>query len=695
MNLSVGLEEVLGHFSELGAVEFLGNKKIPDSTAGFIPSFLLIIQMAGSAGKKVLFITLERAEFKLIMTKEFNPDNEIESNFLSLSEKLDSLPTSPGIYQFFNKSGKIIYIGKAKNLRNRVRSYFQNSKPVDAKTKALIAKISDLDIIVVDSEVEALILEDTLIKKHKPKYNILLRDDKSFPYVRLTNEPFPKVFTTRKIVKDGSKYFGPFTDARHLKQLMKTLRSLFKFRSCDLKLSEESIAKQKFKICLDYHIQKCEGPCEAFITRDYYQTNVSQAIQIINGKTRELESQLEKEMSSLSDELKFEEAAKVRNKLNLLRDYTSKQKIISNDMLDRDVFGLARVHDSACTLILKIREGKVVGKRHYVVNNSFEQSDEAILRRTIEQWYLENEFIPDEIYLPAEPEDFDFLLDWLSKIEKKSISIQIPKQGDKKKIVALASANAEFVLREYQIAIAKREQLVSNSVLALQRDLRLTKPPVRIECFDNSHLQGTEIVSSLVVFQNGKAKKSDYRKFKIQSVQKNDDFASMQEVVRRRYSRIIAENLDLPDLIIIDGGKGQLSHAVEVLKELNIFDKVQIIGLAKKLEEVFFPGKSDSIILPKTSSSLRLIQQVRNEAHRFAITFHRLLRDKRTLQTELTNIDGIGEKTAQKLLIEFGSVKSIKELNYEQLENAIGKNAAIKIIEHFTKKADAEIIETI
>ena len=601
----------------------------------------------------------------------------------ALKDKLKNLPINPGVYQYFNAAGKIIYVGKAINLRNRVRSYFQLNRPVDAKTKALVKKIADLEIIVTDSEAEALILEDTLIKKHKPRYNIMLRDDKTYPYVRVTNEAYPRVFVTRKVIRDGSKYYGPFTEVRNLKQMLRTIRTIFQLRSCDLKLTEENVKTGKFKVCLDYHIKKCEGPCDNLISKAKYADNIKNAIQIINGKTIELEKYLENEMAKLSEDMRFEEAAIMRNRLITLRDYSNTQKMVSVEQIDRDVFGLARIDDLACTIVLKIRDGKLIGKRHFIITNAIDKIDEEIIETTIEKWYMETEFIPKEIFLPCPPEQEEFINDWLKRKKGKTVEIFVPKLGDKKKIVNMAAINAEFQLREYMIAMSKKEQTASRAVLSLQRDLRMSKPPVRIECFDNSHIQGSELVSSMVSFFDGKPKKSDYRKFKIRTVGQNNDFASMQEVVRRRYTRVIEEKTALPDLIIIDGGKGQLSSSVEILTELGIIDKVTIISLAKRLEEVFVPGNSEPIMLPRTSSSLKLIQHLRDEAHRFAITFHRSLRDKRTLQTELTEIEGIGEKTAQRLLIKFGSVEGIRKSTKEDLIAEIGTKLADRILEHF------------
>jgi len=605
---------------------------------------------------------------------------------IELKLKISSLPKNPGCYQFKNDLGKVIYVGKAINLKNRVRSYFQEGRPSDAKTKALVRKIADVEVIVTDSEAEALILEDTLIKKYKPRYNVLLKDDKSYPYIRLTNEEYPRIFATRNVIRDGSKYFGPITEVKNLKNVLKLVRTLFHLRSCDFNLNAENIAKKKFKICLDYHINKCDGPCEGLISKEQYNENIKNSVQIINGKTKELEKFFELEMSRLSEELKFEEAAIMRNRYLLLREYSLQQKIVSTDTIDRDVFGIAKIEDVACTLVFKIRDGKLIGKRHYIITNATNLLDEQLIQNTIEKWYMETEFIPKEIFLPCEPDETEFLLDWLKKKRNKSVEIVVPKMGDKKKIVNMASANAEYQIREYNLAIAKKEQTIPKILLSLQRDLRLTKPPIRIECFDNSHIQGSELVSSLVVFQEGKPKKSDYRKFKNRTVEGNDDFAAMREVVSRRYSRLINENQPLPDLIIIDGGKGQLSSAVEVLKELNIFEKVTVVGLAKKLEEIFFPFNPEPVVLPRTSSSLRLIQHLRDEAHRFAITYHRQLREKRTLQTELTEIKGIGEKTSKKLLIKFGSVENIKNASKEQILEVVSESTFNALNEHFNQE---------
>lgn len=625
-----------------------------------------------------------------------NESSEMLIPDISLAEKLHNLPTNPGVYLHKDSEGKILYVGKAKNLKNRVRSYFQQGRPKDAKTRVLVSKIRDLEIIVTDSEVEALILENTLIKEHQPRYNILLKDDKSYPYICVTNEQFPRVFPTRRIVRDGSKYFGPYTETKYMYIMLNLLRSLFPIRSCQLDITPESVAKGKFKVCLDYHIKKCEGPCEGLVSKEQYNRMITHAVQILKGKSRSVEKDLEQDMARLSEEMEFEKAAVVRNRLVALREYSEKQKVVSTDPVDRDVLALARNEKDACSVILKVRDGKLIGKQHYYIAHSEEKSDADVLRATFERFYLESDDVPDEIFLPTELEDTETLAEWLKTKRGNKVALTVPQVGDKRKLVNMATANADFLLKELELQRLKREEnkdsLIPRPVLSLQRDLRLAKPPRRIECFDNSHFQGSETVSSMVVFVDGKAKKSDYRKFKIRTVEGIDDFRSMQEVVRRRYTRMIAEDLPRPDLIIIDGGKGQLSHAVEIMRELGLQD-IPMIGLAKRLEEVFFPHSSEAILLPKTSSSLKLLQQARDEAHRFAIEFHRSLRDKRTLQTELTNIKGIGEQTAQKLLTELGSVESIRKAAKEDLERVAGKKTAALLMAYFAEQ-EIDLTET-
>lgn len=591
-----------------------------------------------------------------------------------LLAKIENLPTGPGVYMHKNTNGNVIYVGKAKNLRSRVRSYFRDFAGKDPKTMVLIRKIFDTEVILVDNEAEAFILEDTLIKKHKPRYNVMLRDDKTYPYIRITNEEFPRVFATRKVIRDGSKYFGPYTNVAHMKRTLKTLGDVFKLRNCKTEFTSAGIAEGKYKKCLELQINKCDGICIGAVGKKEYDEKIRLVKLMLSGRTKDVFANLKEKMTAYSDATEYEKAALMRNSLSILSEYENKQKVVSPDLVDRDIFGLSIIDDLACSIILKIREGKLIGKQHFIVKNADAQLKSSIIRRTVEKCYIDNDFIPKEIHLAEEPEDPDYLSEWLGEKAGRSIRISIPKIGDKRKSVEMANTNAEFILKEYILAIVKREQAVPRQVASLQRDLRLKAAPRRIECFDNSHIQGSELVSSMVVFIDGKPKKSEYRKFKIKTVDKNDDFAAMRETIERRYRRVKEEMkpADYPDLVIVDGGKGQLSSAVAILKKLELYGKIPLIGLAKRLEEVFLPGESLPLTLPKTSSSLNLIKQLRDEAHRFAITYHRSLRDKRTLKTSLTDIPGVGEKTARKLLIAFGSVENIKHASREQLTEHIG-----------------------
>lgn len=637
---------------------------------------------------------------------DIHEHNELQSSALpeKLSDKLKNLPVTPGIYQFKDIHGKILYVGKAKILRNRVRQYFQ-AKPVTGILNAMINRISDFEIISTDNEIEALILENTLIKKLKPRYNINLKDDKSYPYIVITNEEYPRVFPTRRKRSDGSRYFGPYTDVKTMRFALKTVRDIFMIRSCNLHLTEETIGAGKFKVCLDYHIHKCEGPCEGLTGKLEYNDMIDQVEKLLNGKTKTLVKELTERMSSYAGQMQFEKAARLRDKIEAVEVYSSRQKMVDEEIIDRDIFAFDKVGNDACGMILKIRDGKVVGKSHYFLNNVEEKTDSEILENLIVDFYTKNDFVPDELYLMKEIEDEQTVREWLEKKKGSRVELTVPKIGDKYKLVFMVKKNARLLLDELILTKMKRE-FIPPSIEALRRDLRLTKLPRRIECYDISHMQGTDTVASMVVFVDGKPKKSDYRKFKLTNVLDEtgtpDDFLSMREVIYRRFRKFTEKELigeaeviddesfaSVPDLVIIDGGKGQLSSAVKVLDDLGI-TKQNIIGLAKRLEEVYLPNESIAQNIPKTSSGLRLLQRVRDEAHRFAITYHRKLRDKRTLSTELTTIEGIGEKKAQKLLIEFGSVENIKEVlknNYNIMERSAGRKVAEKLREHFSRIA--------
>lgn len=602
-----------------------------------------------------------------------------------LENKLKNLPAEPGVYLYKNDKGKIIYIGKAKNLRNRVRSYFHSS--VDSpKTQIMVSKVADLEMIITNSEMEALILENNLIKQHKPRYNVNLKDDKSFPYIRITNEPYPQIFSTRTVVKDGSRYFGPYTDVKSMKNSLRMINKLFKIRSCKYWIDDEVIKQKKIKVCLDYHIKKCDGPCEGLISEKDYNAMVNQVVKLLRGKTDELMNELKSEMDEASANLDFEKAADIRDKINQLEVYSSRQKVVLTTGDDKDILSAAIEGKDVAATILNIRNGRLVGKRQ--LNLTSEKSDDLgeIYNAVIKFYYNEYVDIPKEIVLEIEPNDKDALIEWLSDKGNRKLSFVIPqRQSEAKSLLQMCKQNAILQLKEIQLQRMKKEGNVPYVLSALQRDLRLKNLPRKIECFDISNLQGTDTVASMVVFVDGKPKKSLYRKFIIKDVEGPDDFASMREVIKRRYSKLLEENEQFPDLIIVDGGKGQLSSAVEILNELGVKNQ-SIIGLAKRLEEVFFPGVSESQSIPKTSSSLKLIQHVRDEAHRFAITFHRSRRDKRTLQTELTEIPGIGPKIAEKLLIHFDSIDAIKQAATAELANVVGKSKAEAVKEFYEKK---------
>ncbi|MFA7228162.1 MAG: excinuclease ABC subunit UvrC [Melioribacteraceae bacterium] len=600
-----------------------------------------------------------------------------------LQDKINSLPTLPGIYQFVNDKGKIIYVGKAKSLRSRVRSYFL--KNVDSpKTEVLVSKIADLNLIITNNEIEALVLENNLIKELKPRYNIILKDDKTFPYIRVTNEPYPQIFPTRNVVKDGSKYFGPFTDVKNMKNSLRVMNKIFKIRSCKLDITPESIEKKKFKVCLDYHIKKCEGPCEGLVAQARYNTMVGQVIKVLRGKTHELIEELKRQMVTASENLEFEKAAEIRDRMGQLQVYSSKQKVVSADLDDRDIISASYEGKDVAATILNIRSGRLVGKRQLNLGCEVNETAGQIYSAILKFYYSEFVDVPKEIILDVVPDDSDSLIEWLNSKALKKCRFIIPqKQSDAKSLLMMCSQNAQLQLKEIQLQRMKKEGNVPYALSALQRDLHLKKLPRVIECFDNSNLQGSDAVASMVVFVDGKPKKSLYRKFIIRTVEGPDDFASMREIISRRYGRLIEEKQPLPDLIMVDGGKGQLSSAIEALDSIGVKD-YEIIGLAKRLEEVFLPDNPEPQSIPKTSSSLKLLQHLRDEAHRFAITFHRERRSKRTFTSELLEIKGIGKTIAQKILTSY-SLDEIKNSEKAKLIEIVGAAKAKLIYDHFHK----------
>ena len=591
----------------------------------------------------------------------------------SLNEKIKNIPTKPGVYQFKNDVGEIIYIGKAKNLRTRVRSYFQKNKYQTPKNQSMIKRITDLDWIVVSTEVEALLTEANLVKEHKPHYNINLKDDKSFPYIRITREPYPRIFITRDIVKDGSRYFGPYTDVYLLRRSLKAVHKIFPIRSCDFYLDQEVISAGKVDLCLDYHIKKCEGPCQNLVSQKDYNAMIKRVVQFLQGKTKETENYINKQMSVAADEMRYEDAAMYRDQLAAVKSFKEKQRKVAADFDNRDVFAMAKQDNMCVTVIVRIRNGRIHSIEKISINIGDER-DADIFESVITQFYLNSDFIPKTINVADVPTNKKQLLVWLKEKRNGPVHIQVPRRGEKAREIRLAAQNAKLLVGEWIINRKKRRELIPKMVQQLQEDLQLKIPPRRIEAFDISHLGGTNTVASMVCFIDGKARKSEYRKYKIKTVDGIDDFAAMREVVFRRYRRLKSEQATLPDLILIDGGKGQLSMAISALRELGL-DYLTVIGLAKRLEEVFVPGHSDAQSIPKQSPGLILLRKIRDEAHRFAITFQKQKRNKQVRTSIFDSIDGMGPKRVQSLFTVFQDIESIAQANTD----IIAKKAKIPL----------------
>ena len=587
-----------------------------------------------------------------------------------LINKLKQAPTDPGVYQFFNSKNKIIYIGKAKNIKNRVRSYFQNSKNKSSKTITLVRNIEKIEWIIVRNEVEALMTEANLIKKHQPRYNIDLRDDKSYPFIRITNESFPQVFITRKIVRDGSKYYGPFTDSYQLRIILKAISRLFQIRSCSYAINEEVINKKKISVCLDYHIKKCEGPCEGLVSEDKYSKMIKRVEDFMRGKTKDLEQYLKMMMMESSKVQKYEEAATYRDQLNAINVFKKKQSQVATDFTERDVITVVKEGEIGVAVVLRIRNGKIFSRDKLHLKQLLDD-DASILKTVITRFYMDSDFIPQEISLQYPPKDEKDISKLLRKKRKKKVSFVYPKIGEKAKELRVTLQNAKLLLGEWKIDIQKRKDYVPKTLHQLMDDLNMDVPPKRIEGFDVSHLGGTNTVASMVCFVDGKPKRSEYRKFNIKSVDGIDDFASIREVVLRRYKRVKNEKLPIPDLILIDGGKGQLSMALSALRELGM-DYISVIGLAKKLEEIYVPGNSEPQNLKKSSSSLILLMRIRDEAHRFAISFQKSKRKKDLTKSIFSNVNGVGKKRLEKLLQLFNGPKEISESSPKIIHSKTG-----------------------
>ncbi len=587
----------------------------------------------------------------------------------SFQDKLKNIPIKPGVYQFKNKDGDIIYIGKAKNLRNRVRSYFQKNKYQTPKNQSMIKRIANVEWIIVRSNVEALLTEANMIKEVQPKYNVDLKDDKSFPFIRITNEPYPQVLLTRKIEKDGSKYFGPYTDVKNLRYSLKALHKIFPVRSCSYYMDDQTVVAKKVKLCLDYHIKKCEGPCESIVSRDHYNAMIERVIKFLQGRTKETEDYVRKQMDIAAADLRYEDAAMYRDQYNAIRRFKERQRKVAADFDDRDIFALARKDDIGVMTVLRVRNGRIFGREKISLQN-LDEDESAVFASVISRFYMDTDFLPKEITVVTLPDGQDDLEEWLTEKKGSKVIIRQPQRGEKAKEVRLSYQNAKLLLGEWLINRKKRRELVPKMVKQLQDDLQLKAPPRRIEAFDISHLGGTNTVASMVCFVDGKARKSEYRKFKIKTVVGIDDFAAMREVVHRRYLRVKKEKGSLPDLILIDGGKGQLSMAVSALRELGL-DYIPIIGLAKRLEEVFVPGISEPQSIHKQSPGLILLRRIRDEAHRFAITFQRSKR-KDVLSSIFDDIEGMGPKRVQKLLQSYDSTKSIANTDLKDISEKTG-----------------------
>ncbi len=601
-----------------------------------------------------------------------------------LNEKLKHLPPQPGVYLFKDHTKKIIYVGKAKRLRTRVRSYFQSRRVEGPKFERLIKLIHDVETIVTDSEIEALILEANLVKEYKPKYNINLKDDKSFPYIRVTHEKFPRIFPTRRIVRDGSKYFGPYTDVSSMRSLLKTVRRLFPIRSCNLDITEHAIGQKKFKVCLNYHIHRCPGPCEGLIHEDEYRTIVKNIIDFINGRDRIVIEELQSQMEAKAKQFEFEKAARIRDQIQAIKDFHFKQKVITPELIDRDLFTAYLEDDDACGVIFKIREGRIIGRQHYYLSGVEGESLSAVLRQFLMQYYLKTDFIPQEIFLPEDIVEAGFVEQWLVQKSGHRIELKYPSKGENSKLLKMATHNAKLLLEELKLQKMKAKDYMPHSVKALQRDLRLINPPRRIEAFDISNLSGTNPTASMVSFLDGQPHKTQYRRFKIRSQQTPDDYRMMAEAIERRYSRLLKEKGTLPDLILVDGGKGQLSAALTALNNLNLQDQ-PVIALAKRLDEIFVPGSPDPQNISRVSSGLHLLQRIRDEAHRFAVEYHRKLRSKGATDSELDDIEGIGRTRRKKLIAHFGSLKNLKMATLDEIRlvRGIPGPLAERIYTHF------------
>ena len=604
----------------------------------------------------------------------------MSSEKISIESKIKALPKDPGVYRFLNKDNIIIYIGKAKNLKNRVKSYFLKSKNASPKHLSLVKHIYDFEWIIVGSEIEALITEANLIKQHKPKYNIRLKDDKSFPFIKITREPFPQVLIVRNILKDGSAYYGPFTDAYRLRKTIKSLFKVFQIRSCSYTLDKKTIIEKKVSLCLDYHIKKCEGPCQGLITEEHYNRMIKRIDLFMRGKTSETIKYINIQMEKAANDFRFEDAVIYRDQIEAINFFKNSQSKVEAEFGDRDVFALSKNKNFGIVVILRIRNGRIFSREKISLENIY-SDDNQILYSVMTNFYMDSYLIPRTISLPIEPSDEEQLLIWLNKKTDFKVKFSYPKKGEKAKELRITGKNADLLLGEWIINKQKLKNAIPQSLITLRKHLNLENIPSHIDGFDISHLGGTNTVASKVSFVDGRPRKNMYRKFNIKSVKGIDDYASMIEVLTRHYSRCIKEDLVLPDLILIDGGKGQLSSACEAMNNLGLKD-IPIIGLAKRLEQVYLPKRSDPQSIPKDSPGLLLLRRVRDESHRFAISFQRKKRSKDIIKSVFHNIKGMGVNRTKLLFNKYHDLKEISNLSALKIntDTKIPLNIAAEII---------------
>jgi excinuclease ABC subunit C len=599
-----------------------------------------------------------------------------ESKF---AEVLDNLPTKPGVYIYKNEAGKVIYVGKAVNLRARVRSYFHHSAQQTHKIRRLVEEIAAIDFIVAASELEALLLENNLIKKHQPRFNVRLKDDKRYPYIKVNwQDPFPRVTTTRRILNDGARYFGPYTHAAAAYQTLDLVRKIFPYLTCT-----RTITGHDERACLYYHIGRCSAPCIGVVNQEEYRAIIQGLCDFLSGSTDQVVADLQRQMQAAAEALDFEKAASVRDQLRSIEHVVERQKVMSPELADEDVIAFARENPDTCVQVFFIRSGRLIGREYFLLEGTAEEDDRSIMTSFIKQFYDQVDNVPPEILLPQEVDEVMIIRNWLRSKRGADVTLKVPRRGKRRELVQMAAENATETLTHLRAQWQADEAKQSEGLSDLQQYLNLPEPPLRIECYDVSTLQGTNTVASMVVFVKGVPRKSDYRRFKMQGVKGQNDFASMQETLRRRFKRMQDEGYQtsespgkkdeynpwslLPDLVIVDGGKGQLNAALEVLDEFELRDAVAITGLAKREEELFVPDRPDPIVLPRTSQGLFLVQRIRDEAHRFAVEYHRRLRGKQGVASQLDQIPGIGPRRRQKLLKTFGSIEAIREASLEEL----------------------------